>query len=43
MKKMARHPNPAIRKPPMTGPPDRAALAPATNCPTARVRCLGSV
>ena len=22
----------------MTGPPDRAALAPATNCPTARVR-----
>ena len=27
----------------MTGPPDRAALAPATNRPTARVRCRGSV
>jgi hypothetical protein len=43
MKKMARQPNAAIRKPPMTGPPDRAALAPATNCPTARVRRPGSV
>ena len=42
MKKIARHPNEAIRKPPMTGPPDSAELAPATNFPTARDRCPGS-
>ena len=43
MKKMLRQPREAMSRPPTTGPPDRAALAPAAHCPMALARRRGSV
>ncbi len=42
MKKIARQPSAAIRRPPTSGPPDRAMLAPAAHRPIARPRRSGS-